>query len=175
MDEVSVTIIGAGVVGLAIAAELSADMEDVVVLERNDAFGQETSSRNSEVIHSGIYYAPGSLKTWLCIEGARLLYRLCERCSVPCKNSGKLIVAKDASELKELENLYNNGITNAISNYAIINKKRVSAFGANVKAEAAIYLPDTGIVDSHSLMRHYAQFSEEKGATIAYNSKVIDN
>jgi Predicted dehydrogenase len=173
MDEVKVTIIGAGVVGLAIAAELSPEVEDVVVLERNSAFGQETSSRNSEVIHSGIYYAPGSLKTRLCLEGARLLYQLCERYSVPYKRLGKLIVAKDESEIKQLEDLYNNGINNAINNIAIIDKKKVSSFGANVKAESAIYLPDTGIVDSHSLMKHYARFSEEKGATIAYNSKVI--
>jgi L-2-hydroxyglutarate oxidase LhgO len=173
MDEVKVTIIGAGVVGLAIAAELSAEISDVLVLERNSAFGQETSSRNSEVIHSGIYYPAGSLKTRLCVEGSRLLYLLCERFSVPYKRLGKLIVAKDESELKGLEDLYNNGINNAVSDIAILDKKKVSAFGANVKAEAAIYLPDTGIIDSHSLMKHYARFSEEKGATIAYNSKVI--
>jgi len=173
MDEVNVTIIGAGVVGLAIAAELSTDIEDVVVLERNNTFGQETSSRNSEVIHSGIYYAPGSLKTRLCIDGARLLYGLCERYSLPYKRLGKLIVAKDPAELKSLEALYNNGINNAISNIAMIDKKKVLAFGGHVKAEAGIYLPDTGIVDSHSLMKHYAQFSEENGATIAYNSKVM--
>ena len=173
MDEVSVTIIGAGVVGLAIAAELSTDIEDIVVLERNDAFGQETSSRNSEVIHSGIYYAPGSLKTRLCIDGARLLYGLCERYSVPCKKLGKLIVAKDAGETKALELLYNNGVRNSINNISIIDGKKVSTFGAKVKAEAAIYLPDTGIVDSHSLMRHYARFSEDNGAMIAFNSNVI--
>jgi L-2-hydroxyglutarate oxidase LhgO len=173
MDEVKVTIIGAGVVGLAIAAELSGEINDVVVLERNGAFGQETSSRNSEVIHSGIYYPAGSLKTRLCVEGSRLLYRLCERYSVPYKRLGKLIVAKDLPEVKSLESLYNNGLKNALSNIAIIDKKKVSAFGANVKAEAAIYLPDTGIIDSHSLMKHYARFSEENGATIAYNSNVI--
>lgn len=172
MDEVNVTIIGAGVVGLAIAAELSDKVHDIVVLEQHSSFGQETSSRNSEVIHSGIYYPNGSLKTELCLKGAGLLYQLCERYSIPCKRLGKLIVAKNAAEIKNLKNLYNNGIRNRVSAITMIDKKEVSKISLKVTAEAAIYLRNTGIIDSHSLMRHYVRYSEERGATMVFNSKV---
>ena len=106
MDEVKITIIGAGVVGLAIAAELSQEYDDIVVLEKHDKFGQETSSRNSEVIHSGIYYPLNSLKAKLCVEGAELLYRCCEQHSIPYSRLGKLIVATNDFELTELQKLY---------------------------------------------------------------------
>lgn len=92
MDKIKITIIGAGVVGLAIAAELSQEYDNIVVLEKHDKFGQETSSRNSEVIHSGIYYPPNSLKARLCVEGARLLYEYCEKHSIPHSRLGKLKV-----------------------------------------------------------------------------------
>src|SRR5271169_3925387 len=103
MDQFDITVIGAGVVGLAIAAELSSKFGNIAVLDRHYQFGQETSSRNSEVIHSGIYYQEGSLKARLCIEGAQLLYRECEEYSIPHKRLGKLIIATDRSELKPLE------------------------------------------------------------------------
>lgn len=99
MEEVEITIIGAGVVGLALAAELAEDRE-VYVLEKNETFGQETSSRNSEVIHAGIYYPPGSLKAQLCVEGNRILYDLCERYNIGYKKIGKLIVATEDGEWK---------------------------------------------------------------------------
>jgi len=124
MDEVEVTVIGAGVVGLAIAAELSKDFESVVVLERHEKFGQETSSRNSEVIHAGIYYPEGSLKARLCVEGADLLYRYCEARAIPCKRIGKLIVAVDESEIPDIEELYENGIANGAKGIRIIDGSR---------------------------------------------------
>ncbi len=172
MDEVDVTIIGAGVVGLAIAAELSKKVENTVVLEQHDSFGQETSSRNSEVIHSGIYYPTGSLKTRLCIEGAQLLYKLCDQHSIPHKKLGKLIVASDKSEIEKLTTLFKTGQQNGVSEIQILDQKEVAKFGSNFKAFAAIYLPSTGIIDSHSLMKHFALSAEKHGATIAYNSKV---
>jgi L-2-hydroxyglutarate oxidase LhgO len=172
MDEVNVTIIGAGVVGLAIAAELSKKIDNIVLLEQHDSFGQETSSRNSEVIHSGIYYPTGSLKTRLCIEGALLLYELCDQHSIPHKKLGKLIVATDESEMKNLATLFNIGLKNGAPGIRMLDQKEVAAFGTNLKAFAAIYLPSTGIIDSHSLMKHFAISAQAQGVTIAYNSKV---
>lgn len=172
MDEVNVTIIGAGVVGLAVAAEISKKVENVVVLEQHDSFGQETSSRNSEVIHSGIYYPTGSLKAQLCIEGAQALYSLCDQHSIPYKKLGKLIVATDESEAEKLAPLFNTGLQNGVLGIRMLDQKEVVAFGSNFKAFAAIYLPSTGIIDSHSLMKHFATSAQDQGTTIAYNSKV---
>jgi L-2-hydroxyglutarate oxidase LhgO len=172
MDEVNVTIIGAGVVGLAIAAELSRKVENVVVLEQHESFGQETSSRNSEVIHSGIYYPPGSLKAQLCIEGAQALYTLCEQHSIPYKRLGKLIVATDESEAKKLAPLFNTGLRNGVLGIRMLDHNEVAAFGSNFKGFAAIYLPSTGIIDSHSLMKYFVISAQERGVTVAYNSKV---
>jgi L-2-hydroxyglutarate oxidase LhgO len=172
LDEVQVTIIGAGVVGLAVAARLSTRNKNIVVVERHDSFGRETSSRNSEVIHSGIYYPEGSLKTNLCIEGARLLYELCGRHGIPHKKLGKCIVARDQSELPRLERLFNNGKRNAVSSIHMLEKSELVTRGIHVQAYAAIYLPETGIIDSHFLMRYFARFAQENGVTLAYNSKV---
>jgi len=172
MDSVNVTIIGAGVVGLAIAVELSKNVQNVLVIEQHDSFGQETSSRNSEVIHSGIYYPQGSLKTTLCVEGARLLYSMCEEFTIPFKKIGKLIVARNEPEIKILENLYNNGIRNNVPGLKLIDKNEISAFGTTFRAEAAIFSPNTGIIDSHSLMKHFELLSKDRGATIAYNSRL---
>jgi L-2-hydroxyglutarate oxidase LhgO len=172
MDDVNVTIIGAGAVGLAIAAELSTKVSDIVVLEQHDSFGQETSSRNSEVIHSGIYYPTGSMKTKCCIEGTAFLYQLCDRYAIPYKKLGKCIVAREQSESCTLENLFENGKRNGISDIRLIDPKELSAMGVLVQAYSAIFLPSTGIIDSHSLMKHFSRFAEEHGVTIAYNSKV---
>jgi L-2-hydroxyglutarate oxidase LhgO len=173
LDEVNVTIIGAGVVGLAIAAELSKQVNDVVVLERHDSFGRETSSRNSEVIHSGIYYPTGSLKTRLCIEGARLLYALCEQHSISYKKLGKLIVATDESEMKKLETLFTTGKRNGVPDIRMLDRKEATGFSSNFKAFAAIYSPSTGIIDSHGLMKYFAISAQKQGATIAYHSNVM--
>jgi L-2-hydroxyglutarate oxidase LhgO len=172
MDEVQITIIGAGVVGLAVAAELSTKVREIIVLEQHDSFGRETSSRNSEVIHSGIYYPTGSLKTNLCIEGADLLYQWCERFAVPHKRLGKCIVARDQSEISKLEQLFKNGKRNGVRDIRMLDAAGLSALGVRVQAVAAIYLPYTGIIDSHSLMKHFSLFAEEHGVTIAYHSRV---
>ncbi len=172
MDEVKVTIIGAGVVGLAVAAEVTAKVQDVLVLEQHDSFGRETSSRNSEVIHSGIYYSPGSLKAGLCVEGAQRLYHIGEQYAIAHKKLGKLVVAVDESEIPKLKNLFNNGRQNGVSGLRILDAKDVAAFGSHFRAAAALHVPDTGIIDTHSLMKHFARGAEGRGATIAYNSKV---
>ena len=158
-------------IGLAIAAELSAQFQDIIVLEKHDSFGQETSSRNSEVIHSGIYYAEGSLKAGLCIEGAEILYKVCEKHSVPYKKTGKLIVAADQSELKNLEKFFEKGKSNGLKNLALLDKSDVKRIEPNTNAIAAIFSPDTGIIDSHSLMKHFYHMAEANGALFAFNSE----
>lgn len=172
MDEVAITIIGAGAIGLAIAAELSADYDSVVVLEKNDSFGQEISSRNSEVIHSGIYYPEGSLKARLCIEGADLLYGICEKYSIPHKRLGKFIVATEQAELEALEQLFINGKKNGVEDLVLLEKKEINNIESNTNAIAAIYSPNTGIIDSHSLMKHFLNVAKERGVLVAFNSEV---
>ncbi|MEW6162630.1 MAG: NAD(P)/FAD-dependent oxidoreductase [Nitrospirota bacterium] len=172
MEEVEITIIGAGVVGLAIAAELSEQYENIVVLERHDSFGQETSSRSSEVIHSGIYYPQGSLKARLCIEGAKQLYEICGRYSVPCKKIGKLIVATKQAELSAMEELFEKGKINMVNGIVLLDKKEVDKIEPNTNAIAAIYSPNTGIIDSHSLMKHFLNMASDRGVLVAYGSEV---
>ena len=106
MEKVEITIIGAGVIGLAIAAELSDKFSNIVILEQENTFGQGISSRNSEVIHSGIYYPAQSLKAQLCVEGAECLYKICEQYSIPHKKIGKLIIATNQSETSSLEKFF---------------------------------------------------------------------
>lgn len=172
MDEVQVTVIGAGIVGLAVAAEISRFIPDVVVVEKNETFGMEISSRNSEVIHSGIYYAPGSYKAALCIEGSKLMYALCNTHSLPFRKTGKLIVAAQESEIPALEALYHNGICNGVIGLMMLGGEDVAAFGVSCQAAAAIYSPNTGIVSSHAVMKHCAGVAQKNGATIAFNSRV---
>jgi L-2-hydroxyglutarate oxidase LhgO len=172
MEDVKITVIGAGVVGLAVAAELSTRYDNIVVLERHDTFGQETSSRNSEVIHSGIYYPEDSLKARLCVDGAGQLYEICEMYSIPHKKLGKLIVATEELELKTLEELHKKGQKNNVKGLVILDKNDVNRMEPNATAVAALYSPDTGIVDSHSLMKHFYNRAEDNGVIFAFNSEV---
>ena len=172
MDKVKITIIGAGVVGLAIAAELSREYDDIVVLENHERFGQETSSRHSEVIHSGIYYPPNSLKAGLCVDGARLLYEYCEKHSIPHSKLGKLIVASDESEVTALQELYETGIQNGVKGLTLIGKDEINKMEPNVNAVAAIYSPNTGIIDSHSLMSRLHGVANSSGVMFSFNTEV---
>ena len=172
MDEIKITIIGAGVIGLSIAAELSNHHTDIMILEKNTHFGQETSSRNSEVIHAGIYYPGDSLKLRLCLEGADLLYELCDKASIPCKRLGKLIVATEPSELEALEDLFKNATARGARDLTILDRKEVHALEPHVEAFAGIYSPRTGIIDTHSLMKHLAGVARSRGVDIAYGSEV---
>lgn len=172
MDEVNITIIGAGVVGLAIASELSQKFENIVVLEKHNTFGQETSSRNSEVIHSGIYYPEGSLKAILCVEGARQLYKICKQYSIPHRRLGKLIVAAEQTDIKTLEELLNKGLKNNVKNLSIIDRSDINKIERNTTAIAALYSPNTGIIDSHSLMKHFFNVAKDKRVLFAFNVEV---
>lgn len=173
MEESYITIIGAGVVGLAIASRLSENFDDIIVIEKNEKFGQEISSRNSEVIHSGIYYPKNSLKTSLCIQGRRMLYDLCEKNKIPHKKIGKIIIAKNNDEVDDMEELFNNGIENEIEDLKIIDENEINRLEPNIKAKYAIYSPSTGIIDSHSLMSYFEKKARENGAIIGYGVEVI--
>lgn len=172
MDKVEITIIGAGVIGLAIAAELSAKYDNIVVLEKHNSFGQEISSRNSEVIHSGIYYPEASLKARLCMEGAEDLYKFCERYSIPYKKLGKLIIATDQAEIKTLEEYFGKGENNNVKDLKLLDRQDINKIEPNTNAIAAIYSPNTGIIDSHSLMKHFCNMAEDRGVLVAYKSEL---
>jgi L-2-hydroxyglutarate oxidase LhgO len=171
MEQVEVTIIGAGVVGLAIAAELSSTYQ-VLVLERNEKIGMETSSRNSEVIHAGIYYDTGSLKARLCIEGNRALYELCSKYGIGHKRIGKIIVATEERELSGLRRLLALGQANG-ADLEMISAEEVHSLEPNVNAIQGVLSRNTGIIDSHGLMKHFQTQAKKQGATFAYKSRVV--
>ncbi len=170
--EIITTIVGAGVVGLAVAAELSRTRKGVLILERNQTFGQETSSRNSEVIHAGIYYARDSKKAKLCVEGNRLLYRLCDQHRIPHRRCGKLIVATEKDEEAILTTIQERARDNGVEALEMLSARQIKALEPNVKACAALFSPSTGIVHSHRLMRHYAARANKNGAQFVPHTTV---
>ena len=167
-----VTIIGAGVVGLAIAAEISKGKSQVYVLEKNDTFGQETSSRNSEIIHSGIYYPANTLKAATCVEGNALLYKICKEYGVEHSNLTKLVVATCDEEIGEIESLLAKGQTNGTPGLAIISKSEIEKMEPNITAVAALHCPTTGVLDSHGLMQCFVAIATRNDAHIAYRAEV---
>ncbi len=170
--DAQITIIGAGVVGLSIAERVSKDFKDVFLIDKYPTFGQETSSRNSEVIHAGIYYPKGSLKSRLCIEGKKLLYNYCIENDVPFKNCGKLIVATSEDEIPIIEGIQRTAFNNGVEDLLIIDKARIAELEPSVFAMKAIFSPSTGIVDSHSLMKSYETGTIHNGGQIVYGSEV---
>lgn len=172
MEEVKTTIIGAGVVGLAIAAEIADTGNEILVIERHEHFGQETSSRNSEVIHAGIYYPKDSLKAKLCIEGNQLLYQLCRNYQIPHQKIGKLIVALADEEVKGLEVLLDNGRQSGVDDLRMLSAEEVKQIEPHINVKAAIWSPSTGIIDTHSLMKHFETSAKAKGVDFAYGCEV---
>ncbi len=173
MEKVNITVVGAGVIGLAIAWELSKAHKDILVIEKNSSFGQETSSRNSEVIHAGIYYPKGSLKAKTCVEGKELLYRFCVENNIAYKKIGKLIVAVDKTEINDLEELFMQGLENGVDDIKVISRNEVKALERNIETEAAINSPSTGILDSHTFMKNLLLQFEGRGGAIAYNTQLV--
>lgn len=173
MDEVNILIIGAGLVGLAIAREVSKANKSIVVIERNKAFGQETSSRNSEVIHGGMYYPSGTFKARFCIEGRELLYELCEKYSIAHKKIGKLVVAIDEDEKDALEKLLALGVANGVEDLAILTANQIRKIEPNIRGLFAIHSPHTGIIDSHGLMKFYLNRAQDNGAIAVFNAEAI--
>ena len=170
--DASITIIGAGVVGLAIAENMSENHSNVFLIEKHPSFGQETSSRNSEVIHAGIYYTKDSLKAKLCIEGKRLLYDYCRKYEIPFNNCGKLIVATSVEEIPVIEGIRQTAIRNGVDDLEVFEREQISDMEPNIFALKALFSPSTGIVDSHSLMKRYETNTINNGGQIVYGSEV---
>jgi L-2-hydroxyglutarate oxidase LhgO len=160
-------IVGAGVVGLAIAERISRK-EKTLLIERHESFGRETSSRNSEVIHAGIYYPKDSIKARLCVPGNKSLYNWAEKYNVPHCRIGKFIVAVNKSEEAELELIYEKARNNGVDNIQHFSIEKLREIEPNVRAVAALWSPDTGIIDSHQLMASFEQKALENGCDIAY-------
>ena len=150
--DVETLVIGAGVVGLATAAALARAGKQVVVVEREKHIGQGISSRNSEVIHAGIYYSPGSLKAKLCVRGRELLYKYCYERTIPCQRTGKLIVATETAEVESLALLKQKALRNGVDDLSDMASADAMAMQPGLHCVAALHSPSTGIVDSHSLM-----------------------
>ena len=163
-------VVGAGVVGLAIARELALAGREVIVLEAEDAIGTHTSSRNSEVIHAGIYYPKGSLKARACVEGRHLLYEYCASHGVPHRRCGKLIVATKENQLAELAALREKAHANGVTDVDWIAKEEVARLEPELFCMGALHSPSTGIIDSHALMLAYLGDAEAAGAMLALRS-----
>jgi len=171
--EVKITVIGAGVIGLAVAAELSKLHENIFVLERHTKFGQETSSRNSEVIHSGIYYPTDSLKAKLCVKGNRLLYDFCIENDINHLKCGKLVVATNKEEEVVLEKILNQSILNGVFDGQLISQDEAYKLEPEIYCTKAINFPSSGIIDTHGLMKKLEAKAQQNGVSFAYNSEVI--
>ena len=162
-------VVGAGVVGLAIARALARKGQSVMLLERHDRVGTETSSRSSEVIHAGIYYAPGSLRAELCVDGKELLYRFCAENGVAHRRCGKLLVATRADEIGKLEAIAANAAVNGVDDLKRLTADDVREIEPQVACVAAYLSPSTGIIDSHGLMQAW------KGTLPSFGGEVVLN
>ncbi|HYR37248.1 MAG TPA: NAD(P)/FAD-dependent oxidoreductase [Burkholderiales bacterium] len=173
MESVDAVVVGAGVVGLAVARELAMAGREVIILDAEDAIGTHTSSRNSEVIHAGIYYPKGSLKARSCVEGKHLLYEYCASHGVPHRRCGKLIVATDQNQLQELENIRAKAHANNVPDVDWIAKDEVARMEPELLCMGALHSPSTGIIDSHALMLAYLGDAEANGAMLALRSPLL--
>lgn len=172
MDAANIVVIGAGVVGLSVAASLSEKNEGVYVFEKNRRVGQETSSHNSGVIHSGIHYPKGSLKASLCTRGNRMIYDLCETYGIPHKELGKLTVAIGESEMNEIEKLMKTGEANGARGLKLLSAAEIKALEPNVEAEMALLTLSSGIIEPDELINHFSAVVSKRGAIVASATEV---
>ncbi len=170
--DIDTTIIGAGVVGLAVAAELAARGVSVIVLERHERFGQETSSHNSEVLHAGLYYPTGSLKARLCLEGNGILRQLAREGALPLKLIGKLVVGNQ-NETGSLEALLARATDNGVEGIRLLSRQEIRRMEPHLSSTVALFSAHTGILDSHALMRLFLTRALDHGADIAFQTEVI--
>lgn len=173
METLDCAVIGAGVVGLAIARKLAQSGRDVVLLEAEDAFGTHTSARNSEVMHAGIYYASGSMKARLCVPGRKALYDYCAEHNVNHQRIGKVIVACDDSEIAALKKYKAQAEANGVDDLRMLTPTELKEMEPNVRCVAGFLSPSTGIIDSHGLMLSYLGEAEDNGAMLALSSPVL--
>ncbi len=172
MEEVDCIVAGAGVVGLAAARALALRGLDVLILERADAIGTETSSRNSEVIHAGIYYPPGSLKARLCVQGKAMLYDYCAQRGVAHRRCGKLIVATSPQQQAQLDGIRQRAAANGVDDLQWLTRDEARALEPALSCTAALLSPETGIVDSHALMLALLGEVENNNGALAVSSPV---
>lgn len=172
-EQVDCVVIGAGVVGLAVARAAALSGRDVIVLEKADTIGSETSSRHSEVIHAGIYYPQDSLKAKFCVEGKHALYAFCDEHGVSYNRCGKIIVATDKEQLPELERLKENAAANGVPDLAWMTPQEVSEMEPAVYCVGALWSPSTGILDSHSYMLALQGDAEDSGTMMAFLTPVV--
>ncbi len=173
MDHVECIIAGGGVVGLAIARALALAGREVIVLEAEGTFGSQTSSRNSEVIHAGIYYAAGSLKAQFCVAGKKALYAYCEERNIAHLKTGKLIVASHEAEVEKLASIKAHAQANGVDDITDLSAEQAIELEPALHCVGALFSPSTGIIDSHGLMLSMLGEIEESGGFIAYRSKVV--
>ena len=174
MFKVEAVVVGAGVVGLAIARALAIRGVQVLLLEKEGVIGSGTSSRNSEVIHAGLYYKPGSLKSRLCVRGRDMLYRYCSERGIPHRQCGKLIVATDSGEEAYLDHLSQRAVGNGVDDIELISAGRLSSLEPQIRGTAALLSPSSGIVDSAALMSCYQADAEAAGATVVLHTPVLE-
>ena len=172
MDSFDCAVIGAGVVGLAVARALALVRREVIVLESEAGIGTGTSSRNSEVIHAGIYYPQGSLKARLCVSGKQMLYAYAEERGVPFRRCGKLIVATSTEQVGELEGIASKARANGVDDLVMLTRDQALAMEPQLQCHAALHSPSTGIVDSHALMLALQGDLENAGGVVALKSPV---
>jgi L-2-hydroxyglutarate oxidase LhgO len=172
MEKIHITVIGAGIVGLAITERLAGVYENVVLVEQEQSFGRHTSSRNSEVIHSGVYYVPGSLKATLCVRGNPMLYRFLSTEELPHRNCEKFIIATNEREERIIKNIFENGKKNGVPGLELVDGGYIGRQEPAIKAKMGIHVPSTGIMDVHSCMKRLAHKAESSGALISYGSRV---
>lgn len=173
MNQANVLIIGGGVVGCAIARAVSSRWQDVFLVEQNAKLGMATSSRNSGVIHSGIYYPKNSLKARHCIEGNRLMYEFCKNHHVPFRHTGKLVVAANEHEQADLEALFRHGTENGVEGLRMIGPEEIRQKEPHIVGTAAIEVPSTGIVSAEELVRALARVAQSQGAEIVTRARVM--
>ncbi|KAI9093721.1 hypothetical protein K1719_027170 [Acacia pycnantha] len=172
-EKVDCLVIGAGVVGLAVARALALKGREVLVVDSASTFGTATSSRNSEVIHAGIYYPRNSFKARFCVRGREMLYGYCSKHDIPHKQTGKLIVASRSSEISKLNDIMNRGIQNGVDGLRMMDGSEAMRMEPELQCIKAILSPLSGIVDSHSFMLSLVGEAENNKATFSYNSTVI--
>ncbi len=172
-ERLDCVVVGAGVIGLAIARALALAGREVVVLEQAESFGTETSSRNSEVIHAGIYYPTGSLKARLCVAGKHSLYAYCRERGIPHRRIGKIIVATGEEQLATLRAQKERGNANGVDDLQWLSRQDIAAAEPKIAGIAGLLSPSTGIIDSHALMLSLVGDVENAGGTIVYRSPVL--
>tara|TARA_Y100000590_G_scaffold85525_1_gene95654 strand:- start:166 stop:1248 length:1083 start_codon:yes stop_codon:yes gene_type:complete len=171
-NKFDITIIGAGIVGLAIAEELSRFHKNILVIDKEKTFGQHISSRNSEVIHSGFYYPFDSLKSKLCIKGNELLYAFAQSYHINYKKCGKLIIANSSSDSQKLKKIMDNAQKCGLKNLSILNREESKKIEPLVNCVESLWVPSTGIIDSHGVMSKLEFLSRQRDVSFAYKTKI---